>query len=72
MISKRLQQKFEASNKRDLEKEIERKDVEEGERGEEGEGDGGRMKFRAKIRPDESASAEAELKKEIRYICFLN
>ena len=41
---------------------------EEGERGEEGEGDGGRMKFRAKIRPDESTSAEAELKKEIRCV----
>ena len=69
MISKRLQKNLKASNKRDLEKEIGRKDVGEGERGEEGEVDCGRVKFWARIRPDESTSAEAELKKEIRYIC---
>ena len=43
-------------------------DVVRGEVGEMGEMGKGRMRFRAKIRPDESKSAEDELTKEIRFV----
>ena len=45
---------------------------EDGEDGENGEGmedsEGTKMRFRAKIRPGESQSAEDELRKEIRFV----
>ena len=72
-ISLRLRQRFGnctliGSIRGEIEDVGEEGDVVRGEVGEMGEMGKGRMRFRAKIRPDESKSAEDELTKEIRFV----